>query len=323
MKFLLFGARGQVGWELQRSLAPLGDFIALERGSSGYCGDLTNLAGIASAVRAIKPDVVVNAAAYTAVDQAESDADTAYLVNALAPGVLAESACAVGALLVHYSSDYVFNGSGSRPWQESDAAGPINVYGHTKLEGEQRVAAANARHLIFRSSWVYSARGGNFIKTILQKATGRNGRQSDQQDSRQDWQQEPLVVVNDQFGAPTSAELLADVTAHAIRQMLQQPGDAGLYHVAAGGETTWFDYANHVVDQLKRAQAAPKLIVKTVRPIASAAPVSFAELPSSPSAAQRPKNSRLSTAKLQQTFGLHLPHWQVGVNRLLADIHLD
>ena len=315
MKLLLFGARGQVGWELQRSLALLGDLIALERASSDYCGDLTDLAGIASAVRAIKPDVVVNAAAYTAVDQAESHAGTARLINALAPGVLAESAQAVGALLVHYSTDYVFNGSGSQPWLESDATGPLNVYGQTKLEGEQRVAAANARHLIFRSSWVYSARGSNFIKTILQKATAQNELQSGQQDT--------LAVVNDQFGAPTSAELLADVTAHAIRQVLQQPSDAGLYHVSAGGETTWFDYANHATDQLKRAQPAIKIIVKNIQPIASAEPASFAALPSVPPAAQRPKNSRLSTAKLQQTFGLHLPHWQVGVNRLLADIHLD
>ena len=323
MKLLLFGARGQVGWELQRSLAPLGDLIALERASSDYCGDLTDLVGIANAVRAIKPDVIVNAAAYTAVDQAESDAGTAHTVNSLAPGVLAESARAIGALLVHYSTDYVFNGSGSQPWLESDGTGPLNVYGHTKLEGEQRVAAANARHLIFRSSWVYSVRGSNFIKTILQKATGRNGWQSDQQDCWQDQQQDTLAVVNDQFGAPTSAELLADVTAHAIRQVLQQPSDAGLYHVAAGGETTWFDYANHALAQLKRAQPAIKIIVKNIQPIASAEPATFAALPSVPSAAQRPKNSRLSTAKLQQAFGLRLPHWQVGVNRLLADIHLD
>ena len=315
MKCLLFGARGQVGWELQRSLAPLGDLIALERASSDYCGDLTDLAGVANAVRAIKPDVVVNAAAYTAVDQAESDAGTAHTVNSLAPGVLAESARAIGALLVHYSTDYVFNGSGSQPWQELDATGPLNVYGHTKLEGEQRVAAANDRHLIFRSSWVYSARGSNFIKTILQKATRLSELQNGQQDT--------LAVVNDQFGAPTSAELLADVTAHAIRQVLQQRGDAGLYHVAAGGETTWFDYANHALGQLKWAQAAPKLIVKSIQSIASVEAASFAALPSLLPTAQRPKNSRLSTAKLQQSFGLHLPHWQIGVNRLLADIHLD
>ena len=309
MKVLLFGANGQLGRELQRSLAPLGELVALERGSTGFCGDLTDLAGIANTVRNVKPDVVVNAAAYTAVDRAESDVDAAHLVNALAPGALAEAASAEGALMVHYSTDYVFNGSGSTPWHEGDATGPLNVYGRTKLEGEQRVAAACAKHLIFRSGWVYSARGDSFIKTILQKVCQPGATQ-----------QEPLAVVevvNDQFGAPTGANLLADVTAHATKHMLLHPGSAGLYHVAAGGETTWFDYANHAVDQLIRARAAPEIIVNRIQPVSSV------EWSSRLSAAERPKNSRLNTTKLQQTFGLYLPHWQVGVNRLLAEIEMD
>ena len=301
MKFLLFGANGQLGWELQRSLAPPGEVVALSRGSADFCGDLTDLAGIASTVRAVKPDVVVNAAAYTAVDDAEANFDLARLVNALAPGALAEAANAAGALMVHYSTDYVFDGSGSKPWLETDATGPLNVYGRTKLEGEQRVAAACARHLIFRASWLYSARGSNFIKSVLRKAT----------------QHDEFSVVNDQFGAPTGADLLADVTAHAVQSVLQQPQMAGLYHVAAGGETSLFCYAKHAVDQLIRAQAAPEIIVKNIQPVSSAM---YAAMQS---VAKRPLNSRLNTTKLQQAFGLHLPHWQVGVGRLLAHIQLD
>ena len=294
MKILLLGANGQVGWELQRSLSPLGELIALDRHNTDFCGDLTDLKGIAETVKRVVPDVIVNAAAYTAVDKAESDSEIAHLVNAAAPGVLAEAANAAGALLVHYSTDYVFDGSGSKPWVETDLTGPLNVYGKTKLEGEQRIASQCARHLIFRTSWVYAARGGNFAKTMQRLAQER----------------ETLNVINDQFGAPTGADLIADVTAHAISHVQRKQGDAGLYHLAASGETTWFDYAKYVVDQSIRAQTAPEIIVKTINSVATSA---------FPTAAQRPHNSRLNTAKLQQTFGLRLAPWQQGVARMLAE----
>ena len=294
MKILLFGKNGQVGWELQRSLSPLGELVVLDRHSTGLCGDLTDLTGIKDTVRRVAPDVIVNAAAYTAVDKAESDAETAQIVNAAAPGVMAEAANAAGAWLVHYSTDYVFNGSGSKPWVETDLTGPLNVYGKTKLEGEQHIASKCAKHLIFRTSWVYAARGGNFAKTMLRLAQER----------------ETLNVINDQFGAPTGADLLADVTAHVVAQVLKRPSDAGLYHLAASGETTWFDYAKYVVDQSIRAKEDPEIIVKTINPVATSA---------FPTAAQRPHNSRLNTAKLQQAFGLQLAPWQQGVARMLAE----
>jgi dTDP-4-dehydrorhamnose reductase len=294
LKILLFGANGQVGWELQRSLSPLGKVISLDRHSPDLCGDLTDLNGIKETVRQVAPDVIVNAAAYTAVDKAESDAETAQIVNSAASGVLAEAATSVGAWLVHYSTDYVFDGSGSTPWVETDLTGPLNVYGKTKLEGEQRIASHCARHLIFRTSWVYAARGGNFAKTMLRLAQER----------------ETLNVINDQFGAPTGADLIADVTAHAIAHVMRKPDDAGLYHLAASGETTWFDYAKYVVNQSIRAQTAPEILVKNIYPVATSA---------FPTAAQRPHNSRLNTAKLRQTFGLHLATWHQGVARMLAE----
>jgi len=303
MKILLFGKNGQVGWELRRSLSPLGELVALDRHSTELCGDLADLKGIADTVRRLSPDVIVNAAAYTAVDKAESDADTAQLVNAAAPGVLAEAATAAGAWLVHFSTDYVFDGSGSKPWVETDPTGPLSVYGKTKLEGEQLIATHCAKHLIFRTSWVYAARGGNFAKTMLRLAQERD----------------TLNVINDQWGAPTGADLIADVTAHTIAQVVakamaredQISGLAGVYHLAAGGETTWFEYAKYVLSQSIRGQAAPEIIVKKINSVVSSA---------FPTAAQRPHNSRLNTAKLQATFGLSLPPWQQGVDRMLAEI---
>ena len=294
MKILLFGANGQVGWELQRSLSPLGELVALGRRSPDLCGDLTDLKGIKATVQRVAPDVIVNAAAYTAVDQAESDADTAHRINATAPGALAQAANAAGALLVHYSTDYVFDGSGSKPWVETDPTGPLNMYGKTKLEGEQRIATQCARHLIFRTSWVYAARGGNFAKTMLRLAQER----------------ETLNVINDQFGAPTGADLIADVTAHVIAQVHKRPSNAGLYHLAASGETTWFDYVKYVVDLSIREKTAPEIIVKTINPVATSA---------FPTAALRPRNSRLNTAKLQHIFGLQLAPWQQGVARMLSE----
>ena len=295
MKILLLGKNGQVGWELQRSLAPLGELIALDRHSQNLCGDLSNLAGLAATVQAVRPDVIVNAAAHTAVDKAESEPELARRINAEAPGVLAQEADKLGAWLVHYSTDYVFDGGGSKPWQEGDTPAPLSVYGQTKLEGEQRIQAGTEKHLIFRTSWVYAARGGNFAKTMLRLAQER----------------ERLTVIDDQFGAPTGAELIADVTAHAIRQVLQRPQDAGLYHLAASGETTWNGYAKHVIAQAAHAFSAIKLIAKEV-----------ARVPTSafPTPARRPLNSRLQTSSLQSTFGVQLPAWQQGVDRMLAEI---
>jgi dTDP-4-dehydrorhamnose reductase len=295
MKILLLGKNGQVGWELQRSLAPLGDVIALDRHSQDFCGDLSNLLGLAATVQAVRPDLIVNAAAHTAVDKAESEPELARTLNALAPGMLAQEAHKLGAWLVHYSTDYVFDGCGSQPWLETDTPAPLSIYGQTKLEGEQLIAAHCSRHLIFRTSWVYAARGGNFAKTMLRLAQER----------------ERLTVIDDQWGAPTGAELLADVTAHAIRQAMTQPQDSGLYHLAASGETTWNGYAKHVIAQAERVQSAIKIIANEVSPVPTSA---------FPTPARRPHNSRLNTGKLQSTFGLRLPAWQHGVDRMLAEI---
>ncbi|WP_313235044.1 dTDP-4-dehydrorhamnose reductase [Delftia acidovorans] len=299
MKLLLLGRNGQVGWELQRSLAPLGELIALDRqgdaGGQGLCGDLSRLDELARTVRALRPDVIVNAAAHTAVDKAESEPDQARLLNALAPQVLAREAAQIGALLVHYSTDYVFDGSGSAARTETEATAPLSVYGSSKLEGEQLIQASGCRHLIFRTSWVYAARGGNFAKTMLRLAQER----------------EALSVIDDQWGVPTGADLIADVTAHAIRQLQRQPGDQGLYHLVAGGETTWHAYASHVIARAR--ELAPDRPWKVQR---------IAAVPTSafPTPAQRPHNSRLNTDRLQQTFDLRLPHWQAGVDRMLQEI---
>jgi dTDP-4-dehydrorhamnose reductase len=284
-----------VGWELQRSLSVLGTVTALGHDSTDHCGNFANPSAIADTVRDLRPDVIVNAAAHTAVDKAESEPDLARTLNATAPGILAEEAARLGAWLVPYSTDYVFNGSGARPWVETDAPGPLSVYGHTKLEGEQAIQASGCKHLILRTSWVYAARGGNFAKTMLKLAQER----------------ERLTVINDQFGSPTGADLLADVTAHAIRHLQQRPQDGGLYHCVAGGDTTWHAYASHVIQTAQRLN--PALVIKAadIAPVPSSA---FA------TAAKRPHNSRLNTAKLQSTFGLTLPHWQQGVDRMLREI---
>jgi len=294
MKLLLLGKAGQVGWELQRSLAPLGELVALDSKSTEFHADFRDPERVAQTVLALRPDVIVNAAAHTAVDKAESEPELARTLNAIAPGAIAQAAQEVGALMVHYSTDYVFDGSGERPWQEDDATGPLSVYGRTKLEGEQLIAANCPRHLIFRTSWVYAARGGNFAKTMLRLAKER----------------ERLTVIDDQFGAPTGAELLADVTAHAIRDTLRDLAKAGLYHLAAGGETTWHGYARFVLEQAEAAGVELK-----------AGPAMVDAVPTSafPTPAARPHNSRLSTIKLQSNFGLQLPPWQTGVARMLHE----
>lgn len=289
-KILLLGKNGQIGWELQRSLAPLGDLVALDRSDEG--GDLSDLDALARVVARVQPHVIVNAAGYTAVDKAESEAELVQRINGDAPGVLARAAAKTGALLVQYSSDYVFDGSGERPWQEGDATGPLSVYGRTKLAGEQAIAASGCRHYIFRTSWVYAARGGNFAKTMLRLAAERD----------------ELKVISDQMGAPTGAELLADVTAHAIRH---GGASSGIYHLAAAGETSWCDYARFVLDFAERKGQALKVKTGQVQAIPTS---------SYPTPARRPLNSRLNTAKLQNAFGLALPHWQSGVARMLEEI---
>ncbi|MBL0484812.1 dTDP-4-dehydrorhamnose reductase [Aeromonas caviae] len=292
MHILLFGKSGQVGWELQRSLAPLGRITAVNFDSSDYCGDFRNPAGVAETVRQLKPDVIVNAAAHTAVDKAESERGIAELLNASSVAAIAKEAEKLGAWLVHYSTDYVFDGSGERPWVETDAAAPLNVYGETKLAGEQ-AATLCSRHLIFRTSWVYAARGDNFAKTMLRLGKERS----------------EISVINDQCGAPTGAELLADCTAHAIRVAQSKPEVAGLYHLIASGTTTWFDYAQLVF--AKAREAGVELIVTKLNAVPTSA---------FPTPAKRPLNSRLDTSKFQRTFNLVLPEWRIGVERMLAEI---
>ena len=297
MKILLLGKNGQVGWELQRSLAPLGQVLALDRHSTDFCGDLSHPERLAKTVRDWRPDVIVNAAAHTAVDKAESEPDLARCLNATAPAALAQAAAEVGAWLVHYSTDYVFNGHGLQPWREGDATEPLSVYGQTKLEGEQHILTSGCKYLIFRTSWVYAARGGNFAKTMLRLAGDR----------------ERLTVINDQQGAPTGADLIADVTAHAIRQAMANPTPAlaGIYHLVASGETSWHGYASHVIEQARHLQPGRGLKVTDIAPVPTNA---------FPTPAQRPLNSRLNTLKLQLAFGLVLPPWQQGVNRMLSEM---
>jgi len=298
LKVLLFGKGGQVGWELQRSLAPLGELVAVDfdpKGNpDGLCGNFSDLPGLAKTIQIVKPDVIVNAAAHTAVDKAESEPDFARTLNALAPGVLANEANKLGAWLIHYSTDYVFDGSGNKPWREDDATGPLSVYGQTKLEGEQAVALCE-KHLILRTSWVYAAKGGNFGKTMLRLAKDRD----------------KLTVIDDQIGSPTAAELLADVTALALRTVQHKPELAGLYHCAARGETSWFGYCRHVLAKAQTLGVALKAGPDNVTPIPTS---------SYPTPAKRPLNSRLSTDKIEAAFDLHMPNWQVHMDRMLDEI---
>jgi len=292
MKIVLLGPDGQVGWELRRALAPLGELRPLDRAAGG---DLADPQALAAAVRAARPDVIVNAAAYTAVDKAESDVASCETINATSPGALANAARELGALFVHYSTDYVFDGSGDAPRGEDAATHPLSVYGRTKLEGEQAIQASGCQHLILRTSWVFAARGGNFAKTMLRLAGERD----------------QLKVIADQTGAPTSAELLADITAHMIRAARAEPALGGLYHAVAAGETNWHGYARHVVEFARARGANIKV-----------APDQILAIPTRdyPTPAQRPLNSRLSTTKLQEAFRLTLPDWRVGVERMLTEI---
>ncbi|MCZ3381142.1 dTDP-4-dehydrorhamnose reductase [Kosakonia sp. SOY2] len=293
MNILLFGKTGQVGWELQRSLAPLGNLIALDVDSTEYCGDFSNPQGVAETVRRIRPDVIVNAAAHTAVDKAESEPEFASLLNAKSVEAIAREAAKIDAWVVHYSTDYVFPGDGQTAWVETDSTAPLNVYGQTKLDGEIALRENCPKHLIFRTSWVYAGKGNNFAKTMLKLAKTR----------------QELSVINDQFGAPTGAELLADCTAHAIRTALIQPQVAGLYHLVAGGETCWHDYAALVFAEARAAGV--ELALNKLNPVTTE---------SFPTPAKRPHNSRLNTDKFQHTFDLVLPDWELGVKRMLAEL---
>jgi dTDP-4-dehydrorhamnose reductase len=294
MRLVLFGSIGQVGWELARSLAPLGEVIRLHRGSQDYCGDLTDPSGVARSVEQIAPDVVVNAAAYTGVERAESDEETARVVNAEAPGRLAEAANKVGALLVHYSTDYVFDGRKDGGYAEADQTAPLNAYGRSKLAGETAIANQTEAHLTFRTSWVFARRGQNFVRTVLRLLK----------------QQDTLPLPQDQLGAPTGAELIADVTAHAIRAVAERPALAGLYHLTAAGATSWYAYAKRIAERAN--EMAPNDGYR--------AEVLAALTADRPSKVVRPLNSRLDTSHLRTTFDLSLPPWEAGVDRVLSEL---
>jgi dTDP-4-dehydrorhamnose reductase len=294
VKILVTGKNGQVGFELLRALAPLGEIIAID---FAEC-DLADAGAIRELVREVAPDIIVNPAAYTAVDKAESDSDIAFAVNTEAPRVLGEEAARLGALVVHYSTDYVFNGAKEGSYSEGDTPDPQSVYGRSKYEGELALAQANPRHLILRTSWVVGAHGGNFAKTMLRLGAER----------------ERLTVVADQFGAPTSAALLADLTAQLVRQHQREGAQSfpyGTYHVTASGETNWCDYARFVVAE---ALAAGKTLKVTPEGIA---PITTEQYPTP---AKRPANSRLDTARFRETFGMRLPHWEEGVRHVLQQI---
>ena len=299
MKIVLLGPDGQVGWELQRALAPLGEVVALRRTSpqtdgSTLCGDLAQPEALATSLRALRPDVVVNAGAYTAVDKAESEPGLARTLNALAPGAVAQVMAELGGWLLHFSTDYVFDGTGDQPRDETAATGPLSVYGQTKLEGENLIRASGCQHLILRTSWVHAARGGNFARTMLRLAAERDS----------------LTVIDDQIGAPTGADLLADISAHMLCRALADAKVSGTYHAAAAGQTSWCGYARHVLAWARLHGQALKTGPEQVMPIPTSA---------YPTPAQRPLNSRLDTGKLRQTFGLHLPIWQAGVDRMLRE----
>lgn len=296
MKILLFGKNGQVGWELQRSLVPLGEVVALDQDETGnLVGDLTNFEGVRQTIQTIRPDVIVNAAAYTAVDRAETEEERelVYKLNAAAPALLAREAASLGCLLVHYSTDYVFDGSGAKPWREGDATNPLNQYGLSKAKGEQAIQESGCRHLIFRTSWVYGAHGNNFIKTMLRLMSER----------------EELKVVSDQTGAPTGAELLADITAHAICRVKAHPELQGLYHLTPTGESSWYKFAVFIAAEARKCGASLK--IQDIHPI---------ETVDYPTPAERPRNSRLDTTKLREKFNLSLPDWRQGVTRVLQEI---
>ena len=278
-RILLTGANGQVGWELRRTLGALGEVVALDSRTM----DLSKAEAVRDTVRAIAPAIIVNPAAYTAVDKAESEPERAHAVNAVAPGVLAEEAARLGALLVHYSTDYVFDGTGEAPWREDDATGPLNVYGATKLAGEQAIAAAGCRHLIFRTSWVYGARGSNFLLTMRRLMRERT----------------ELKIVADQIGAPTWCRDLAEAAAQVLAQVRGEDESRwGVYHMTNAGETSWHGFAEAIQALDEFDETVP--------------PARLLPIPGSdyPTPARRPLNSRLDNDRLEQGFGLRLRDWR-------------
>ncbi len=294
MRILLIGKGGQVGFELRRALAPLGEVVAVDYPDC----DLADPASIRRTVEEARPGVVVNAAAYTAVDKAESETERARAINAVAPGVVGEAARRLGARVVHYSTDYVFDGTKTGAYEEGDPTSPVSVYGATKRDGEEALAASGAEYLTFRTSWVFGAVGQNFVKTILRLAAER----------------ESLDVVSDQVGAPTSASLLADVTAQVLGRLVARPAGEvppGLYHLVAAGETSWHGFARAIVRGALARGRALRLSPEAIRPIATAA---------YPLPAKRPANSRLDTTRLGRTFGLVLPTWESGLDHVLDQI---
>lgn len=300
MKILLLGKNGQVGWELQRALQPLGEVIALDRyiNDQGDCGDVSNFEQINQTIARIQPNIVINATAYTAVDKAESEQLQNDLINHLAVKNLAEQCEHINALLVHYSTDYVFDGSGDAPWQEDNSTAPVNSYGQAKRDGEIAIEKTGVKFLNFRTSWVYASRGKNFIKTMLMLAKSK----------------EKLTIINDQVGTPTSASLIADVTAQALRYYLLA-NDAekiqllGHYHLVPTGVTTWYEYAQFIFDLAKKQ--GKTLMIKEVLPTTT---------DNYPTPAKRPLNSRLNNQKIQTNFQLSLPKWQQGVEQAVIEI---
>lgn len=294
VKLLVTGKNGQVGFELTRALAVLGEVVAVDRQSC----NMADATAIREVVQQVRPDVIVNAAAYTAVDKAESEKDDAQAINAAAPGVLGEEAAKIGALVVHYSTDYIFDGNKAGAYREDDTNNPQSAYGQSKLDGERALAKANPQHLILRTSWVYGAHGGNFAKTMLRLAADRD----------------KLTVVADQFGAPTSAALLADLTAQLVGRYAREGSEQfpyGIYHAVNGGETNWCDYARFVVGAAIAAGKPLKTTPDNITPITTA---------QYPTPAKRPANSRLDTQKFRSTFGLRLPPWQESLQHVLQQI---
>ena len=293
IRTLVFGRSGQLGWELRHKLACFGGVA----GAGLPEVDFSKLDTIRNAERAAAPAVIVNAAAYTAVDKAESEPELAMAINGTAPGVLAEEARRLGSMLVHYSTDYVFDGTKQGPYVETDAPNPLNVYGRTKLAGDQAIESVGGNYLILRSSWVYGARGSNFLLTILRLAKER----------------EELRIVDDQIGAPTSSECIAQATANILAQVLAPTGGglegrSGIYHLTCGGETTWFGFAKALLTRSAATSgvAIPKLI-----------PIKTSEYPRP---AQRPANSRLSCKRLEETFGVRMPHWEEAMSLVLETL---
>lgn len=296
MHILLLGKSGQVGWELQRALAPLGKVTALDSRSTEWCGDLQQPEALSLTIQQLHPDVIVNASAYTAVDSAETEQNRAELINTKSVATIAHEAKKIGALFVHYSTDYVYSGTGESRWSETDLTVPANIYGVTKRAGEEAIELENGKYLIFRTSWVYASRGNNFIRTMLRLASERK----------------TLNIIDDQIGAPTSAALIADVTAHAILMAKDNNRVCGIYNLAAAGETSWFKYAKLVFSVAK--EMGKNLVVEEIQPISTL---------DYPTPARRPLNSRLNLDKIEKTFSLKMPIWEENViftvKELLSD----